>query len=608
MRLLKPGADPRFEEDFARRHTDRSLRQVRFVLGFGMLVYAAFALVDVTVLPAQAPLFLFIRFGLFLPVNLLMFRLWPTPFFQRRFQPLIAGYSLLAGTGLVFIHAMASAQGVNGYQYGVFFTLVFIFTLCRLRFAWAALSGALLVLGLLAVNALVRGMPDAVRVDTVVVFVALDLFGMTAVWFMERQEWREFIMLRQVAEGKRTVDNLNRELENRVEERTRQLAETADALARSNRELRAALEENRQAHERLGQEMREREAMQEKLAYLSYHDPLTGLFNRRFFEEETERLDVPRNLPITLLMADVNGLKLINDSMGHLQGDAMLAETARIMREACRSDDLLARLGGDEFIVLLPHTDAAQAEAVIGRMQRLAAACRVGPLRVSVSFGAGTKHHAGIPLQEVFNQAENTMYRNKLVESPVFRLEAVEAMLAIVWERDTREAEHARLVSGWCGALAKALGLPAAQVDEIGRAGRLHDIGKIGIMQGLGNKRGALDADEWAEVRRHPEVGYRILNTVGELAGMAPAVLAHHERWDGQGYPKGISGEAIPLEARIIAIADAYEAMTGDRIYRIPATHDAARGELAREAGKQFDPHLVKVFLTEVLRMGEAHP
>ena len=600
-RLLRPGADPRLEGDFARRHTERSLRQIRFVMGFGMLVYAAFALVDINVLPRFAPLFLFVRFGLFLPVNILMFALWPTRFFQRHFQPLIATYAVLAGTGLVFIHAVASAQGVSGYQYGVFFTLVFIFTLCRLRFLWAAAAGALLVMGLLTVNSLVPAMPEAVKVDTLVAFLALDLFGMAAVWFMERQEWREFILQRQLADEKRNVETLNRELEGRVNERTRQLAASAEALEQSKRELFTALEENRQAQARLKQEVLEREEMQRKLAFLSYHDALTGLHNRRFFEEETERLDVPRNLPLTLLMADVNGLKLINDSLGHAQGDAMLVETARIMREACRADDLLARLGGDEFIVLLPRTDAAQAEAIAERMRQLAGASRVGPLRLSVSFGAGTKQYAGIPLQEAFNQAESAMYRGKLVESPAFRLDAVEAMLSVLWERDFREEEHARLVSGWCRDMGKALGLPDAKAEELGRLGRLHDIGKIGIMQGLGNKRGALDADEWAEIRRHPEVGYRILNTVGDLAGMAPAVLAHHERWDGHGYPKGLSGEAIPLEARIIAVADAYEAMTGDRIYRIPASIDAARGELARAAGTQFDPELVRLFLTKVL-------
>lgn len=582
------------------------MRQIRFVMGFALFVYAAFALVDVFAIPQKAPLFLFIRFGIFLPVNLLMFLLWPTLFFQRHFQPLVSGYAFVAGTGLVVIHAVASTEGVNGYQYGVFFTLVFIFTLCRLRFAWAAVTGGVLVLGLFGVNFLVPGIPAAVVVDTMVAFLALDLFGMTAVWFIERQEWRAYLLQRQLAEEKRNVEALNHNLEDRVAERTRQLEEATRALVQSNLELREALEANRKAQSRLEEEALEREEMQKRLVFLSYHDPLTGLYNRRFYEEESERLDVPRNLPMTLVMADVNGLKLINDSFGHAQGDAMLVETARILREACRSDDILARLGGDEFIVLLPRTDAVAAEAIVERMRQLAENRRVGPMRVSVSFGADTKRQAGLPLQEVFNQAESRMYRKKMVESPAFRREAVEAILDSLWTRDLREAEHARLVADWCRGMGRALGLPEVQADALWRLGRLHDIGKIGIMQGLGNKRGALDADEWTEIRRHPEVGYRILTTVEDLAMLAPAVLAHHERWDGQGYPKGLAGEAIPLEARILAIADAYEAMTGDRVYRIAASLDAARGELARTAGTQFDPALVKVFLTEVLRQDTA--
>ena len=607
-RFLKPGADPLCEADFAQRHTERSLRQIRFVMGFALLVYAVFAFVDVSVIPQKAPLFLFIRFGVFLPVNILLFILWPTRFFERHFQPLIAGYTFLAGTGLVVIHAVASARGVNGYQYGVFFTLVFIFTLCRLRFAWAALTGGVLVMGLVAVNSLVPGVPAAVVVDTLVAFLALDLFGMTSVWFMERQEWRAYMLQRQLSGEKQNVERLNRNLEERVAERTRLLEETAEALVQSNHELRAALDANRKAQAELEQEAIEREEMQKRLVFLSYHDPLTGLYNRRFFEEEAERLDVARNLPMTLVMADLNGLKLINDSFGHGQGDEMLLETARILREACRADDILARLGGDEFIVLLPRTDAVAAEAIIERMTQLSENRKVGPLRVSASFGADTKRYAGISFQEVFNQAENRMYRKKMVESPAFRREAVEAILSTLWERDLREAEHARLVSGWCRDMGIALGLPDEKVDALAQLGRLHDIGKIGIMAGLGNKRGTLDADEWTEIHRHPEVGYRILTTVEDLAVLAPAVLAHHEHWDGQGYPKGVAGEAIPLEARILAITDAYEAMTGDRVYRIAASIDAARGELARAAGTQFDPALVKVFLTEVLRDKATYP
>lgn len=351
----------------------------------------------------------------------------------------------------------------------------------------------------------------------------------------------------------------------------------------------------------LWRDISERKEMEQRLEYLSYHDFLTGLYNRRFFEEELKRLDVKRNYPLTIVVADVNGLKLINDSFGHRMGDELLKTVADVIKSACRADDIIARLGGDEFVLLLPKTKAEKTEQILQRIKSLASQEKVGSIDLSVSFGYETKNHEGENTHEILKKAEDYMYKKKLFESPSMRGRTINAIISTLHEKNKREEQHSHRVSALCKRIGEALGLPEGQIEELKTVGLLHDIGKIAIEETILNKPGKLTEEEWKEIKRHPEIGYRILSTVNDMSEMADYVLSHHERWDGNGYPKGLKGITIPLQSRIIAIADTYDAMTSERSYRQALPEKIALAELQNKAGIQFDPELVEVFLNEIL-------
>lgn len=340
---------------------------------------------------------------------------------------------------------------------------------------------------------------------------------------------------------------------------------------------------------------------QREILYLSYHDQLTGLYNRRFFEEEKKRLDTPRNLPITLVMADVNGLKLTNDAFGHSVGDQLLRKAAEVIKKECRVDDIIARIGGDEFAILLPKTSLEEAERIVSRIRKAIAKERVGNAVLSISFGWHTKHKLGEEMDAIFKKAEDEMYRYKLSESSSMRYQTMKLIVQALYAKHTREEQHSYRVSQLCGEMGSVLGLNLEAIRELRTAGLMHDIGKVTIDENILEKSGPLTEAEMFEINRHVETGYRILSSVNDFAQIAEFVLAHHERWDGWGYPKGLQGEEIPVEARIIAIADAYDAMTTERPYSRALSKAEAILEIRENAGAQFDPVMVQVFLEKVL-------
>jgi len=351
----------------------------------------------------------------------------------------------------------------------------------------------------------------------------------------------------------------------------------------------------------------ERKKSEAEILYLSYRDQLTGLYNRRYFEEELARLDVPRNFPLTMVMADMNGLKLINDSLGHAMGDEILKKIANVLQKGCRSGDLIARLGGDEFVILLPKTDASETKQMLQRIKDSASKEEVGSVDISISFGYGTKNNEDENIQDILKLAEDHMYSKKLIESPSMRRKAINTLITTLHGRSNQEENHAHRVSELCKSMGKALELSEREIEELKTAGLLHDIGKIAIDESILSKPEKLTDNEWEEVRRHAEIGYRILSTVNNMSKMAEYVLAHHERWDGKGYPKGLNGDNIPLQARIIHIAEAYNDMTSARSYRNTLSAEDAVLELQKNAGLQFDPQLTKLFIEDVLGKSSAH-
>lgn len=351
----------------------------------------------------------------------------------------------------------------------------------------------------------------------------------------------------------------------------------------------------------LCRDISERKQMEDNLKYLSIHDQLTGLYNRRFFEDEILRLDSTERLPFTIMMADINGLKLVNDSFGHATGDELLQKVSEILQKGCRDQDVICRLSGDEFVIMSPNTDTNEANIIIQRIKALAMSEKVGLVNISISFGFETKRNMEEPIYEILKKAENYMYRRKLYDSPSMRGKTIQAIISTLHEKNKREEQHSRRVSQLCEGMGNALGLTDDKIKELKTVGLLHDIGKIAIEEKILNKPGKLTEEEWEEIKKHPEIGYRILSTVNDLSEMAEFVLAHHERWDGRGYPKGLQGTDIPLQSCIISIVDAYDAMISERSYRNPLPKEVAIQELRNNAGTQFNPELIDLFINVVL-------
>ncbi len=357
----------------------------------------------------------------------------------------------------------------------------------------------------------------------------------------------------------------------------------------------------RKQMEQLSRNIEQRKKTEKEILYISYHDQLTGLYNRRFYEEELKRLDTKRNYPLTIVMGDVNGLKLINDSFGHAMGDELLMKAAVVIKNGCRADDIIARLGGDEFVALLPKTNGEDAELIISRINDLSRREMVGNIYISISFGYATKSNEEENIQETFKNAEDLMYRNKRSESAGVRGKTIDLVLNTLYKKNNREQLHSIKVSEICEVIATKMDFNEKDVHQIKLAGLMHDIGKIEIDETILNKPEKLNKEEWGRMQRHSEIGYRILSSVNEFSGIADDILEHHERWDGKGYPRGLKGEEILLHARIIAIADAFESMTSDKIYSKAISEEEAINEIRRCSGTQFEPLIARVFVEQVL-------
>ena len=359
-----------------------------------------------------------------------------------------------------------------------------------------------------------------------------------------------------------------------------------------------------------------------RLADTSRTDPLTGLLNRRAFEELLE-LELERatraDRPLSVIVGDIDNFRAVNESQGHAAGDAALQAVAGNSLKWKRRIDHAARIGGEEFALLLPETDERGAFIVAERLRRAThRSFSDTPVGVTFSFGvASAPLHAadGVALLRAADRASaaakdlggdrTVIYSDEVARtlasmggqgSGELQLATVIALAEALDIRDTGTGQHSQTVGRYAELVARELGFTEEHVERVRLAGVLHDIGKIGIPDRVLSKPGPLDAEEWQEMYTHPEIGARLLSSP-EFDDLRAWILAHHERPDGLGYPNAVSGDEIPIEARILAAADAYEAMTADRVYRAALGADAARAELEAGTGTQFDEEVVAAFL-----------
>lgn len=349
----------------------------------------------------------------------------------------------------------------------------------------------------------------------------------------------------------------------------------------------------------------DRKKKEEEIVYLNNHDFLTGIYNRRYLEMEKERLDDEEFLPLSIMIGDINGVKMVNDAFGHADGDILIVETAKIIQSCCRKCDVAARTGGDEFVVLMPRADQATANRIKDDIRRKCEEYNRDlpneAYYINISLGYATKETVDEPLESIVKLAEDFMYKRKLLEHKSSHSVILSSIKATMHARSHETQEHAERLTYLSKELGKSMDLTQQELDVLELVATLHDIGKVGIDDRILNKPDKLDAEEWVEMKKHSEIGYRIAMSSPDLVPIADYILSLHERWDGGGYPQGTKGEEIPLLSRIISVVDAYDAMTEDRAYRKAMSKEEAALELEKNAGTQFDPEIVSRFLSKVL-------
>ncbi len=344
----------------------------------------------------------------------------------------------------------------------------------------------------------------------------------------------------------------------------------------------------------------ERKEYQSQLEYLSLYDQLTGLYNRNFFEAELIRLSDGRFYPISLISCDLDGLKLINDTLGHQEGDRLLKACARVLKGSLRDSDILARVGGDEFSAILPNTDNITGEKIARRIRDnlFHYNSKHSELPMGISLGVATAEDNTTLLGDLFKQADDLMYRDKLYSSNSIHSRVVKGLMAALAERDYITEGHVRRLEKFCRDIGEKLNLTSKQLADLALLAKVHDLGKVGIPDHILFKPGALNKEEWEIMKQHSEKGFRIAKASPDLADVAELILKHHERWDGKGYPLGLEKEEIPLECRILSVVDAYDAMTNERPYARTKSHQEALKELKDGSDSQFDPNIVDLFLS----------
>jgi diguanylate cyclase (GGDEF)-like protein len=340
-----------------------------------------------------------------------------------------------------------------------------------------------------------------------------------------------------------------------------------------------------------------RKIAEDATQYLSYHDKLTGLFNRSFFEEEIKRIDTSRQLPLSIIIGDANGLKLTNDVFGHQTGDRLLCSIADILKRTCRAEDIISRWGGDEFSILLPKTDYITANEICDRIRGECDKAEIGSVKLSISFGYATKNDPSENIEQIFKKAEEWMYKHKLLEGRSFRNHLITTLQKTLYEKNKLSQECSDKIVSMSQKMGSDLGLEGKDLDDLKLLAMLYDIGYISIKNSILIKDSDYTDDELTDIKKHPEIGYRIAVSIPEISHLAQPILSHHERWDGNGYPQKLKGKEIPLISRIIFVVDSFCSMIKSKADGRLLTMEEAENKLLDGAGTLYDPEVVNVFL-----------
>lgn len=355
----------------------------------------------------------------------------------------------------------------------------------------------------------------------------------------------------------------------------------------------------------------DRKVREQEIAFMSVHDHLTGLYDRPFIIEASARLDAESRVPVSVAVCDINGLRMVNFAFGNEEGDRLIADVGKIVASCARPGDLVGRTGGDEFMLILPGTDLKEAGQIVRKIEaaveRFNRARGSHPYEISLSIGYDTKKTQDMRIEHIIKTASESLIHAKLLNQKSSHSALLASIMATLYARNQETEEHGQRLARYARMVGGALGLSARVIDEMQLLCMLHDIGKIGIDDRILMKPAALTPEEREQMKKHSEIGHRIALASPEFAHIADYILHHHEKWDGTGYPTGLSGEEIPLQSRILAVCDAYDAMTENRVYRRAMSSKDALAEIARCAGTQFDPVIAELFIKLTLEREEAN-
>jgi len=340
----------------------------------------------------------------------------------------------------------------------------------------------------------------------------------------------------------------------------------------------------------------EKEKKQKEIEYLSYHDLLTGVYNRRFFELKSNELMEKEAFPLGIIVADLNALKLTNDAFGHIIGDKLIRTFAGTLKNVAKEGDFVFRIGGDEFVILLPQQNELDAQKYILDIRHLLNQTFVGSIPLSAAFGYCVCEDKGSLLEESFRQADEAMYNNKLKENEIFKLAIIDSILDsnrhMFWNT-LKEIQQVILTSSQIG---EVLNLNPLELNRLIKASAIYNIGYSTLDQSIINKEDELNSREWDEIRKHPMAGYHMLKNLSVYSDIAEIILEHHENVDGTGYPRGLKENQIHSESLVLSVTSAYYSMINDRPYRAAMTPEAALKEIQKGAGTKYNTKIVEIF------------